>query len=240
MSGHSKWSQIKRKKEATDIKKGQIFTKLAANISLAIKEGGTSDPKQNFKLRLALEKAKEANMPKGSVERAIAKGLGKEGEEGFEEIIYEAYGPGGVALLIETSVANKNRASADIRSILERNNARLAEAGSVKWMFKKIGIIETKNPEDETEREKIELFAIDKGAENIETEKNKLKIITLPQNLEAIKKEIANQIPIEQSYLSWIPENKISVDEATKNYLMKLTDEFGKNENITAVYHNAT
>ncbi len=238
MSGHSKWAQIKRKKEASDAKKGQLFTKLASAITLAVKERGES-PKQNFKLRLALEKARAANMPKESINRAIKKGLGKESNN-LETITYEAYGPGGIALLIEAETDNKNRTTSEVRRILEQNKASLADSGSVKWLFKKIGFIKIEFRTNKLSKEDIELLAIDKGAENIESRNNSIEITSPPEKVEEIKEALSEKgIKIKSAFLKWSPVNTVTLKDDDKKKLGELIDALKKNEDVARIYHNA-
>ncbi len=184
MSGHSKWSTIKRQKGAADAKRGQLFTKLIRAITIAARTG--PDPASNFKLRLAIDRARQANMPKDNIERAIKRGVGGEGGVALTEVVYEAYGPGGVALIIEAITDNRNRTFSEIKHILTQYDGRLAEANSVRWQFENKGIIQLSLPIQE-QREKLELELIEAGALDLKEEAEQLVIYTLPADLEKIK-----------------------------------------------------
>lgn len=239
MSGHSKWSQIKRKKEAADTKKGQVFTKLAFSITSAVKEKG-EDPKKNLKLRLLLEKTRAANMPKESIERAIKKGLGEAGKESTEAVIYETYGPGDTALLIEVMTDNKNRTTSEIRKILENNKKALSESGGVKWLFKKIGLIKADIGESDLPKEDIELVVIDDGAENIEIKNNLFEITAAPKDIEKIKNSLLNKkVKIVKTALMWLPLNKVDISKNDKENLEFLISEIRRNNDVVGIYHNA-
>ena len=181
MSGHSKWSKIKRQKGATDQKRGVLFSKASKAITIAAKNG--TDPSMNFQLRIAVDKAKQANMPKDNIERAINKA---EGAEKMEEITYEAYGPGGTAFLIEATTDNKNRAVTEIKTTLTRNGGKLAQSGSVSYLFKRVGqiVVDTENYDE------VELAAIDAGAEDIEEGDKQIFIYTDPKKLEEVRKNL--------------------------------------------------
>lgn len=184
MSGHSKWSSIKHQKGAADQKRGAVFSKLASAVTLAAKHG--HDPDMNFQLRLAIDKAKQANMPKDNIERAIERAMGTEGNN-LEEIIFEAYGPGGTAYLIEAATDNHNRTVGDIRAVLNKFEGKLAESGSVLYLFKKRGEIVLEG----FDAEETELAAIDAGAEDVEASGEKVFIYTDPKELELVRKTLA-------------------------------------------------
>ena len=167
MSGHSKWSQIKRQKGANDAKRGAVFTKIGREIAIAAREGG-GDPDANYRLRLAMDKARAANMPADNIKRAIEKAAGGCAAEQYEEIIYEGYGPGGVAILVETATDNKNRTAADVRSIFTKAGGQLAGAGAVAWQFEPRGVIAVAR--DGQDADDVALAAIDAGADDVDTE----------------------------------------------------------------------
>ncbi|MFA6272506.1 MAG: YebC/PmpR family DNA-binding transcriptional regulator [Patescibacteria group bacterium] len=238
MSGHSKWSTIKRAKGVTDAKKGTIFTKIANTISLAAREGG-GDPDTNFKLRLTIDKAKQANMPKENIERAIKRGTGEGSEGKIDEVVYEGFGPDGVAILIESFTDNKNRTAPVIRAILSKKNGRLAENGSVSWMFERKGVLLVTAPEN-SQKEAVELELIDLGAEDIKEESDGFTIYTTPESLESINKSL-----IEKGYTV----EYASVDPVAKTILTKsdvsdpekitgLLEELENNDEVTNIYSN--
>ncbi len=202
MSGHSKWANIKTRKEAMDKRKGQIFSKMAKLIEIVARKGG--DPDANPPLRLIIEKARTVNMPNENIIRAIKKGTGENKESTtLEEGLYEAYGPEGSQLIIETITDNKNRTLAEIRHILSQYGARLAESGSVKWNFKQMGVIFIDQEKmDPKEKEGIELKLIDLDIEDIRQRENAIEVYTKPEKLEELKEKIKNlKIEIEESGL---------------------------------------
>ena len=184
MSGHSKWSQIKRQKGANDVKRGAVFTKMGREISVAARAGG-GDPDGNFRLRLAVERARAINMPLDTIKRAIEKATGGGEGEQFEEITYEGYGPGGVAIIVETATDNKNRTAADVRSILTKAGGALAGSGSVAWQFEQRGVIILAPGGD---AEELELLAIDAGADDVDSTGEQVEVYTRPQDLEAVRR----------------------------------------------------
>lgn len=237
MSGHSKWSQIKHKKAATDAKKGQIFSKISKMISLAVKKG--ADPEANPALRLAIEKAKSVNMPNENIQRAIEKGIGKGKENLLEELTIESFGTGGVAIIVEAITDNKNRALAEIKNILSKYNGRLAETGSVRWMFKRQGEINIVYPE-KSSKEDLELRAIDSGAEDINfKENNILEVLVKPEELEKVKNNLKEKgIEAESSGVIWTPNQIIEIDEKTRQDIDKLFEELDGQEDVDEIYSN--
>jgi len=239
MSGHSKWSTIKRKKGVLDAKRGQIFTKMAKMITVAAKQGG-GDPDANFKLRLAIDKAKSVNMPSDNIERAIKKGTGElaEGMQ-MEEIIYEAYGPGGAALIIEVITDNKNRTLSEIKHILSKNDGRLSEAGSVNWMFEKKGAIRIPFSSND-KKEEIEMAAIDVGASDIVEEDKSLVVYTDPSQFVKIKKSIEDEdFKYDSAEIELSPTNPLKIkDEKVLEKIEKLMEMLGEQEDVNEIYSN--
>jgi len=240
MSGHSKWANIKTRKEAMDKKRGQVFSKLAKLIEIAARKGG--DPETNPSLRLIVEKARSFNMPNENILRAIKKGTGetKEGAR-LEEGTYEAYGPGGSQLIIEIITDNKNRTLADIRHILVQNNARLAESGSVKWNFSQMGVIfidQQKLPAQS--KEEVELKLIDLGVEDIRWRDGGVEIYVAPEKLEELKEKIKNLgIEIEEAELEWVPKNEVEInDPQIKQQIKGLFDALDENDDVKDVFSN--
>ena len=189
MSGHSKWSQIKRQKGVADIKRGNLFTKLSNNITIAARLSGGSQ-ETNFRLRLAVDKAKAASVPKDNIERAIKRGTGELGGAVIEEVVYEGYGPGGVAVLIEALTDNKNRTAPLIRNIFSKHGGNMGSIGSVAWMFAPKGVIRLEGALLKMPINEVELAAIDAGAEDVKESDNDLTIICEPGNLENLKKSL--------------------------------------------------
>ena len=235
MSGHSKWSQIKRQKGANDVKRGAVFTKMGREISLAARAGG-GDPDGNFRLRLAIERARATNMPLETIKRAIEKATG--GGEGtqFEEITYEGYGPGGVAILVETATDNKNRTAAEVRSVLTKHGGQLAAPGSVSWQFEQRGVI-TLAPGGDTEE--LELLAIDAGADDVDSSGDQVEVYTKSTDLEAVRRSLeAAGLKIESAELSMIPKNTIELDEAKARQALRLVEILEDGEDVQRVTAN--
>ncbi len=238
MSGHSKWSTIKRQKGAADQKRGALFTKLGNNITIAAREGG-GDAEMNFKLRLAMDKAKAANMPKENIERAIKRGTGELAGDGIEEIVYEGFGPEGVAIYIEALTDNKNRTVANIKHILSKYGGNLGGPGSVAWMFDRKGVIRILSEDLEISEDDLSLKAIDAGAEDIVSEEDGIIIYTAPEKLEAVKKLLEKSgVKISFAETEFVPQDKVVVSEAAKSNLEKLYEELEENEDISNYYTN--
>jgi YebC/PmpR family DNA-binding regulatory protein len=233
LSGHNKWSQIKRQKGAADVKKGASFTKLSNNITLASKEGG-GDPAANFKLRLAIDKARDANMPKDNIERSIKRGTGELGGAQVQEATYESYGPAGTAYLIETISDNKNRTVSDVKSTVSKAGGRVGEVGSVAWMFETKGVIQSA-PSDN-----LEELIIDSGANDYEEVEDKVYIYTDLVDLESVKKYLTeNGAKIESAEISKEPKNPVVInDKAQVEQLMKFVDRLEELDDVTQVYPN--
>lgn len=239
MSGHSKWSKIKHQKAATDAKKGKVFSKIARLITLAAREKG-GDPATNATLRTTIEKARSLNMPADNIERAIKKGTGEGKEGALEEVRYEAVGPAGAMILIEGVTDNKNRTTSEIKHLLSERGGRLAEQGSVEWMFEKRGILETEIADENFED--AELKAIEAGAVDFSRdEKEKiLDIFTTPKDLEKIKENLARQgLKIKNGALEWTAKNPIAVDdEAAKVKIEEILETLDDHDDVQNVYSN--
>lgn len=236
MSGHSHARTILHKKQITDAKRGKIFSKLARVISVAVKEG--DNPETNYKLRQALEEARAFNMPKENVKKAIKRGTGELGGEKLEEVNYEAFGPGGIAVIINGITDNKNRTLSEIKQILKKYGGKLAESGSVKWLFERKGVITVFNNKD---RESLELKVIEAGAEDICWHKTEdiLDIHTKPEELEKVKKELENkEIEIESASLDWVSREQIEISKEEKEKCEKLFEELGENDAVQDIYSN--
>ncbi|MCG6534416.1 MAG: YebC/PmpR family DNA-binding transcriptional regulator [Syntrophales bacterium LBB04] len=237
MSGHSKWSTIKRKKGAADAKKGKIFTRIAKEISLAARLGG-GDPEGNSRLRQAILAAKAENMPKDNIDRAIKKGSGDlDGGVQYEEITYEGYGPGGVAVLVEVMTDNRNRTVAEIRHIFSKYGGNLAENGAVSWIFSKKGsiLIEKKGVNED----KLMELTLDAGAEDVKEEENEFEVITDPASYEAVKKAIDEEgIKCIEAKVSMVPSNTVVLDEGKASSMLKLMERMEDNDDVQNVYAN--
>jgi len=234
MSGHSKWSTIKRKKAAKDAKRGQLFTKLIREITIAAREGG--DPERNFKLRLAIDKAKMANMPKENIERAIKRGTGELKGRELEEITFEGYGPHGVAMLIQVLTDNRNRAVADVRRVLTRKGGSLGESGCVAWLFEPKGYITIAADSDPDE---IALMAIDAGAEDVTVGSDLVEVFTRVDDFQAVKESLErNGVTLESAEISMIPKSLTHLNEEETIQVMELIDALEELEDVKQVYSN--
>jgi YebC/PmpR family DNA-binding regulatory protein len=235
MSGHSKWHSVKHKKAIVDARRGQQFTKLARAITVAAREGG--DPEGNSALALAIQKARDASMPKDNIERAVAKGTGEGGEgERIETVLYEAYGPGGVALLIEALTDNRNRTGSEIRHLLSKNGGNLGEPGSVSYLFDKQGVIVV----DGGRYDEEDLMpAIDAGALDISIDEDVFEVITEPGDLVAARDALADAgVEIDGAEIAWRPKSRVPVEEADATKLMRLIDALEESDDVSAVHAN--
>lgn len=236
MSGHSKWATIKHKKGLADSKRGQVFTKLIKEISIAARMGG-GDAEGNPRLRTVILKARAANMPKDNIDRAIKKGTGELEGVNYEELTYEAYAPGGVAILIEVLTDNKNRAAADVRNILTRSGGALATSGSVSRLFKRKGII-TFDSEKYTEDQIMEA-ALEGGAEDVAESDGVIEVSTIPEDFETVLNALnAKQFEPLSAEISMIPEAEVSLDPDATSRVVKLIDRLEENDDVQNVYSN--
>ena len=238
MSGHSKWSTIKHQKGAADARRGQLFTKLSRDIAIAVKQGGGPDPDMNFRLRLAIDKAKSGNMPTDTIERAITRSSGGGGDEELEEVIYEGYGPGGTAIMLLALTSNRNRTASDIRTTFSRAGGNLGEAGCVAWNFESKGVIAS--DVDEGEAEDIALQAIDAGAEDVDIDGKSIEIYTQPEALQAVRKELERlEVPTSSAEMSMIPKSTVRLEEKDAQQNLKLLDALEDLLDVQKVYNNA-
>jgi YebC/PmpR family DNA-binding regulatory protein len=210
MSGHSKWSTIKRQKGVNDSKRSAMFTKVAREIAVAARAGG-GDPDANYRLRLAIDKARSINMPADNIKRSIEKATGGGEAEQFEEIVYEGYGPGGVAVLVEAATDNRNRTAAEVRSIFAKTGGQLAGSGAVAWQFEARGLITV--PRDGTDPDEVALAAIDAGAADVDTDTDPIEIYTEPAELEAVRKALdAAGVDVDDAENAMIAKQTVTLD----------------------------
>ena len=238
MSGHSKWAQIKHKKAHTDAKRGKSFTKIVKEISVAARIGG-GDPEGNPRLRTAIEKAKEVNMPHDNIKRAIMKGTGELPGTSYEEYTYEGYGPGGVALLVEVLTDNKNRTVSEIRHIMTKNGGNMGEAGCVAWIFEKRGYLLV--DKDNTDEDGLMTVALDAGALDIRNDpkEDSYEVITLPEDLAAVKGALETAgIQVSLAETTMLPKSYVTLDEKGAEQMVRLTDALEDNEDVQNVYAN--
>jgi len=243
MSGHSHCKTIKRVKDAHDAERGKVFSKLARMISVVVKDG--ADPASNSKLRQVLDEAKKFNMPKDKIEKAIKRGTGEIEGGKLEEIMYEAFGPGGIAIIIECITDNKNRTLSEVKHVLQKYNGKLAESGSVKWLFERKGIVTLQINSEEAsankDKDSIELIAIESGAEDIDynEEENILDVYTKTEELEKVKENLINKkIEIDSSCLGWVAKNNVDVNEKEKISCEKVFEELDEKDDVQNIYSN--
>ncbi len=237
MSGHSKWAQIKRQKGVTDARRGQLFTNLSREIGVAVRQG-EANPETNIRLRLAVQKARDNNMPMENIERAIKRGLGGADEARLEEVIYEGYGPGGAAILLEAITDNRNRTVAEVRRAFVRSGGSLGEGGCVSWLFDPKGVITVDL--DRTGGEELALYAIDAGAEDINMVRNSLEIRTDPKDLERVRRALEEMgVDIVSAEVSMVPRSVLGLDEGAALQTLKLMDRLEELDEVQRVFTNA-
>ncbi|MCM8830333.1 MAG: YebC/PmpR family DNA-binding transcriptional regulator [Candidatus Omnitrophica bacterium] len=236
MSGHSKWHSIKHKKMATDAKRGKIFTKLIREIMMATKAGG-GNPDTNPRLRMVIDKAKSFNMPNDNIQRAIKKGLGEEGGVQLEQVTYEGYGPGGVAVYVEVLTDNKNRSASEIRAIFSKHNGNLGGAGSVAWIFERKGIISV-SKEKVNEDELLEVV-LEAGADDMKLEGDIYEIITPPERFDNVKKALIDKnIQMNEATVTFVPKNTVRVEGKTAEQVLKLLEALEDHDDVQGAYAN--
>jgi YebC/PmpR family DNA-binding regulatory protein len=238
MSGHSKWSSIKHKKGAADAKRGKLFSKLSRAIIVAAREGG-ADPEGNASLATAIQKARDASMPKDNIERAIARGAGTATDgEVYETVTYEGYGPDGVAVFVEALTDNRNRTAADVRHVFAKHEGNLGTSGAVAWLFERKGVLIV--PSDGVDEEELMLVAADGGAEDVEIDGSSFQVISAPDDLAALRAALDEAgIEYESAELTMLPKTTVSVeDESSAKKLVRLMDALEDNDDIQAVYAN--
>ncbi len=236
MSGHSKWSTIKRKKAATDAKRGQLFTRIARELTAAAREGG-GDPRDNFRLRLVTDKAKQANMPKDSIERAIKRGTGELKGETLEEVMYEGYAPHGIALLLPTLTDNRNRAVSDIRRILSRTGGKMAQSGAVSYLFEQQGFIIVEV--GDMDPEELALLAIDEGAVDVNIEDNTVEIYTEPKDFQKVKEALEKrEATLTTAELTMTPRAMTELTEEDTFKIMRIIEMLEELDDVQQVYSN--
>ncbi len=237
MSGHSKWSSIKHQKGLTDARRGQLFTKLTREIIVAVKQGG-SDPETNFRLRLAVQRARDSNMPHDNIERSIKRGSGDTEGAILVELVLEGYGPSGVAILVQALTDNRNRTLQDIRNIFTRNGSSLGESGCVAWLFDTRGLIRVEAGDLDTEE--LALQAIDAGAEDVDIENAHMEIYTRLEELESVRKALEQKnIPIASAELSMVPKTTVDLEEKAALQTLRLLDRLEELDEVQSVSSNA-
>jgi YebC/PmpR family DNA-binding regulatory protein len=236
MSGHSHWATIKRSKGAADAKRGQLFTKLGREIEIAARNGG-GDVTANFRLRLAVDKARQSAMPKDNIERAIQRGTGALKGNAIEEITYEGYGAQGTAVIVEVVTDNRNRTVSEVRRLFSRHGGNMGETGCVSWLFERKGYISVQ-PND-SDADELALVAIDAGADDVKVSKDLVEVYTKVEDLQRIKAILEGKhISVESAELSWIPKSYIQLDDKATHQNMRMIDALEENDDIQAVHSN--
>lgn len=237
MSGHSKWAQIKRQKGVADARRGQLFTKLGREIAVAARQGG-GDPDANPRLRLAIDRARSFNMPNDTIERAIKRATGESGATELTEVIYEGYGPGGIAIMMEVLTDNKNRAVADIRHVLSKGGGSLGESGCVAWTFETKGVIAVSVDNDAAED--VALQAIDAGAEDVKIDGNSLEVHTRLEDLQTVRRALEEAgVTIVTAEVSRVPKTTVPLDNKHAEQTLRLLDRLDELDDVQRVYSNA-
>ncbi|MCP9471750.1 MAG: YebC/PmpR family DNA-binding transcriptional regulator [Nitrospira sp.] len=235
MGGHSHWATIKRHKSAQDAKRGKIFTRLIRELTIAARSGG--DPDGNPRLRLAISKAKDANMPSDTIKKAIQRGTGELPGVSYEEFTLEGYGPGGTALLLEITSDNRNRTVAEVRSLLTKNNGTMAEAGAVSWQFHKKGLLTVEK--GKVDEDTLLSVALDAGADDVRVGEKMFEIITAPPDFEAVKKALADaKIETALAEITYIPQSTVRLDEKPAEQMLKLMEILDEHDDVQRVHAN--
>ncbi len=236
MSGHSKWSQIKRQKGANDVRRGALFTKMGREIAIAARAGGP-DPDGNFRLRLAIEKARSVNMPADTIKRAIERATGGGDADQYEEIVYEGYGPGGVAILVEAQTDNRNRTAAEVRSVFAKAGGQLAGAGAVAWQFEPRGVITIARTAGDPDE--IALLAIDAGAEDVDTEADPMEVYTAATDLDRVRRALeAAGVAIESAESAMVARQTVELDPARARQALRLIEALEDLDDVQRVTAN--
>ena len=237
MSGHSKWSTIKRKKGAADAKRGALFGKLSRAITVAAREGG-GDPDMNPALHLAVQRAKEANMPNDNIQRAIDKGTGAGADAAtIERITYEGYAPGGVAVLVEVLTDNRNRAASDVRYVFSKNGGKLGTSGSVSYLFERKGVIMV--PRNEVDEDELIELVLEAGAEDVEPMESDYRVVTAPEDFATVRESLKEAgIAFENAEITMQPQNSVDLDAATAKQTLRLIDALEEIDDVQEVYAN--
>lgn len=236
MSGHSKWAQIKHKKAKTDLERGKAFSKLIRLITVAARQGG-GNPENNPRLRLAIQKAREMNMPQENIEKAIKKGTGELEGVAYEEIVYEGYGPGGVAIMVEATTDNRNRTTAEIRHLFSKHGGNLGETGCVSWVFERKGLISFEK--GKVDEEEVMAVAIDAGAEDIRSTETTIDVITAPEDFEKVKEAIDRSgLQYAVAQVTMVPKTTVSVEGKQAQQVLSLIEALEDHDDVQEVYAN--
>ncbi|HHZ17192.1 MAG TPA: YebC/PmpR family DNA-binding transcriptional regulator [Peptococcaceae bacterium] len=241
MAGHSKWANIKHKKGKQDALKGQLFTKLGRELMVAVKMGGGSNPEANFRLKIAIQKAKAANMPNDNIQRAIQKAAGDQDANNYEELFYEGYGPGGVAIMLSVLTDNRNRTAGDIRHLFSKYGGNLGETGCVSWMFKERGVLVLEREKLSQSEDDIILLALDNGADDVKTDDPEvIEIYTEPADFQSVKEGLETDgLEFSSAEISMIPDTTVEVTDLEQaKQLMRLMDYLENHDDVQNTYSN--
>ncbi|MDI3280069.1 MAG: YebC/PmpR family DNA-binding transcriptional regulator [Bacillota bacterium] len=242
MSGHSKWANIKHRKEKADAERGRIFTKVAREITVAAREGG-GDPSSNFRLRMAIEKAKSVNMPQENIQRAIKRGTGELTSEALESVVYEGYGPGGIAIMLDILTDNRNRTASDIRHLFTKYGGNLGESGCVAWMFSQKGLLlvdRSVEPGSRLSEDELLLWALEAGAEDVEVTPDSFEIVTDSAAFSAVKEALEKKgVKFAAAEITMLPHSTVPVAEKDVSSVMKLLNALEEHDDVQNVYTNA-
>ncbi len=237
MSGHSKWSSIKHQKGAKDVQRGALFTKLAREITVAVRAGGGGDPEANYRLRLAVTKARNNNMPNDNIERSIKKALGEGDNTTYDEVLYEGFGPGGAAILVQALTDNRNRTVSEVRSAFAKYGGNMGESGSVGWMFANRGVITINT--DGKDADEIALMAIDAGASDVEDSDGVLEAYTEPQELKAVEDAVrAEGLEVEEAGLRYVASTPMELDQPQTVQALRLIEKLEDLDDVQQVFSN--
>lgn len=238
MAGHSKWANIKRKKAKVDAERGKLFTKISRELFVAARQGG-GDPEENFRLRLVMDKARAANMPSDNIQRIIKRATGEAGADSLEEVTYEGYGPGGVAVMISAMTDNRNRSASEIRHVFSKNGGNLGETGCVAWMFKKKGLLVANLDEIGMDEEGFVDLAIESGAEDFEIDDNIVEVYTEPEDFEEVEKFFeAKGIKFSTAEITMLPQNTVKVTGEDAQKVLNLIESLEDLDDVQEVYSN--
>jgi YebC/PmpR family DNA-binding regulatory protein len=239
VSGHSKWANIKRRKAKVDEQRGKLFTKLGRELIIAARQGGP-DPAGNMRLKMAIQKAKDANMPQDTIARAIQKGSGELEGVSYEEVVYEGYGPSGVALLINIATDNRNRTAGEIRHILSRNGGNLGESGCVAWMFNRKGVLTVSASESKLSEDDLMLLALEAGAEDMQTESGSYEITTAPEAFDPVKTAFTEAgVQLTEAEITMVPQTTVEInDKEEAQRLLRLIDLLEDHDDVQSVVAN--
>jgi YebC/PmpR family DNA-binding regulatory protein len=237
MSGHSKWSSIKHQKGAKDVQRGALFTKLAREISVAVRSGGGGDPEANYRLRLAVQKARSNNMPNDNIERSIKKALGEDDNTTYDDVLYEGFGPGGAAILVQALTDNRNRTVSEVRSVFAKYGGNMGESGSVGWMFANRGVITINT--DGKDADEVALMAIDAGAADVEESDSFLEAYTEPQDLKAVEDAVRAQgLDVDEASLRYIASTPMELEQDQTVQALRLIEKLEDLDDVQQVFSN--